>query len=41
MQVIDAQFPRSWRLTITLHINHDRMFFGCAYGRVIGPVAAV
>jgi len=25
MQVIEAQCTWSWRLTITLHINHERM----------------
>jgi hypothetical protein len=34
MQVIEAQCPRSWRLTITLHIKHERAFgWGHARGR--------
>jgi hypothetical protein len=39
MQVIEAQRPWSWRLTITLHINHDRAFSAqCGSYKYLGHI---
>jgi hypothetical protein len=41
MRVIEAQFSWSWRLTITLHINHDSILMmrqkdlTCSLGLII------